>query len=155
MPFQGPSIQAFRDSRVAAHAAALEAEDRGRLLTALVETSGSVGNLLATQHGGPAYDVSVTVNYLTRVADTHIAEVRDGLGSATFAAYFGVTEFCSQDSRKTGRRWSVTWRHNGGGSGRPTHIQADGLTVPVGQPFGVTPAMGSVGCACTAEPNLR
>jgi len=155
------SIAGIRDSRVAAHAKALEDMDRGALFEALVLTSAMVGNFLARTWDG-SYDVERTHAYLLIVADRQLgllppfrkaAEERpgpstDGMGSATTAAAFGSREFTQQDPRQ----WELTWHHQTGGNPRPEHADMDGTTVPADIGFTVDPGIGAPGCACVVEP---
>ena len=155
-----PSISGIRDSRVAAHARALEKMDRGALFVALVETSAMVGNYLVQKWGG-SYDVERTHAYLRIVADRQLGlldpfrkadeprgPITDGMGSASAAAAFGAKEFTQQDPRQ----WELTWHHNTGGNARPEHADLDGATSPADIGFDVDPGIGAPGCACTVEP---
>jgi hypothetical protein len=157
------SIAGIRDSRVSAHARALEDMDRGALFEALALTSAMVGNFLARTWDG-SYDVEHTHAYLRVMTDHQLGllkpprkaiddagvtgPVTDGIGSASAAAGFGAREFTQQDPRQ----WELTWHHQTGGNPRPEHADMDGTTVPADIGFTVDPGIGAPGCACVVEP---
>ena len=151
------TIPELRDLRAPAHQAALNARDRGRLFAANVETTGTIMNRVAFEHGG-SFDLMVTHGYLLEVTDAQLEALpyQDGVGSASRAAAFGVREFVRQDWHRAGgrRRWLLTWRHTGGGESRDAHVQADGQQIEVNGAFGVSPGIGAPGCRCWVEPTL-
>lgn len=149
-------IRAVRDARVAAHQAAIDARDVGKLFAALVETSATVANVLIGQYGG-TYDRERTFKYLQNMARFQLGygplkaapePTNDGAGSATAAAGFGVQEFVNQDNRQ----WQLVWHHNSGSNARDSHADADGTIVDATTGFDVDPGLGAPGCMCDIEP---
>jgi len=137
--------------------------DRGRLFSALVETSAMVGNFLAAKWDG-TYDSKRTHAYLLVMADHQLGLIKpprkaiddseltgpttDGLGSASAAASFGVREFTQQDPRS----WELLWTHTAGQNPRPQHLEAGGTTADAAEGFDVAPGIGAPGCGCYIEP---
>jgi len=140
-------IRTIRDERISEHETALEEGDTGRLFTALVVTSATIGNLLDRTHGD-GYDIDRTHGYLRVAAREQSLHHAGGVASATTVAAFAVMEF----TRQSPRQWQVMWHHGGGLNPRPEHESAAGLVVNAEDGFDVQPGMGAPGCSCYAEP---
>jgi len=139
--------RALRDSVANAHVLALNSGNPDRVFNRLMATSRAQANIYVQKFGG-TYNAAQTQHYIQRMTRSQLAGITDGAGSATSACHFGTTEFAKQNSD---RDWILTWHHFGSARPRPSHIDADGMQVRAGDPFGVVPGMGAPGCNCMSE----
>jgi len=139
--------RAWRDSVANAHVLALNSGDADRVFNRLMKTSRGQANIYIKKFGG-VYDPRLTQHYIQKMTASQLASVSDGVGSASSACHFGTTEFARQNPD---RQWELTWRHFGSARPRQSHLDADGMSIPVEGDFGVVPRMGAPGCNCMAE----
>ena len=141
-------VRALRDEAVHAHQLALESGNLDRMVSRLNRTARATANVYINKFGG-TYNPQQTLNYLQKMAMSQLSDARtDGRGSASSASHFGTREFARQNP---GRDWILTWRHFPSARPRPSHVDADGSTIPVTGSFGVVPSMGAPHCNCVAE----